>query len=140
MNELARVCVVGAVSGSRSMLGLALIANRVLPPAASAVIGLLASGEMAADKSPGIGSRTDPLPLAGRIVTGALAASALASRGNRLPAAATGAAAALVATFALYHLRRTITTRLGVEDAAVGLAEDALAVTAGWLASKGHSS
>lgn len=136
MNELARSCVVGAVSGSRSMLGVALVARRALPPAASAVVGLLAAGEIAADKSPGIGARTDSFPLAGRMVAGALAASALASRRNRGAAAATGAAAALVAAYGCYHLRRSLTSRFGLPDPAVGLAEDVLAVTAGWLVSR----
>ena len=139
MNELACAAVLGAVSGSRSMLGLAVVADRVLPPAAAGLMKLLALGELAADKSPTIPARTEPIPLAGRIVAGALAAAAVASRGRRLQSAAVGAAGALSAAFALYQLRQWATTGLGVSNIAAGLAEDALALSAGCLARPSRS-
>jgi uncharacterized membrane protein len=149
MKEFALACGIGAISGSRSMLAPALVTNtghglpwplqvRLGPFATSGTAGwvmaLVAVAEMVADKSPAIPSRTEPAPLSGRMLTGAAAAAGCAPPGRRLRAAAAGAAGAAAATYGLYHLRRFVTTRLGVPDAAAGLAEDALAVGLGlWL-------
>ncbi|MGH9310283.1 MAG: DUF4126 domain-containing protein, partial [Vicinamibacterales bacterium] len=67
----------GAVSGSRSMLAPALVARAHHASPAAPILALLAGGEMMADKMPFIPSRTDALPLAGRIVSGALAGAAV---------------------------------------------------------------
>ena len=147
MKAFALALGIGAVAGSRSMLAPALVMNarRGLSGSAAGgphpgrggaaawVMAAAAAGEMVADKTPGIPSRTETLPLSGRIASGAAAAASLAAPGRRLQAAAGGAAGALVGTFALYHLRRLITRRLGLPDAAAGLAEDALAVGAGLM-------
>jgi uncharacterized membrane protein len=128
MNDLIRALGMGAVSGARSMLGPAMTATSA---PAKAIGSMAAAGEMAADKSTGIGARTDSLPLSGRIVSGAYAAAAVARPGRRLQAAAVGAAGALAATFALYHARRFATERLRVSNAVAGLVEDVLAVSLG---------
>lgn len=128
MNELTLALGIGAVSGARSMLGPAMTATSA---SAKAIGSLAAAGEMAADKAPGIGARTDTLPLSGRIASGAYAAAAIARPGGRLRAAAVGAAGALAATFALYHARRFATERLRVPNAVAGVVEDVLAVGLG---------
>lgn len=138
---------IGALSGSRSMLGPAIAANAAghtahpltgtlaaaasgAPGAARATIAL-AAGEMLADKSARIGSRTDTLPLIGRVASGSLSAAALAPGGRRLQWAAAGALGALTATYALFHLRKFAGARLHAPDAVLGLVEDAAAVAAG---------
>jgi uncharacterized membrane protein len=130
MRDLLLFGLVGALSGSRSMLGPAMVADRALPMVLRPAVGLLAVGEMAADKHPRVPDRTAPGPLAGRLVTGALTAAAIAAPGRGLRAAAAGAVGAVWGTYALYHLRRLATTRFGVSNAVAGLAEDALAVAA----------
>ena len=95
MRELAVACGIDVLTGSRTMLGPALVARHVLPPAASRMVGMMAAGELVADKSSRIGNRTDPLPLAARVVLGAMAAGANASRRRRLQATLMGAAGAL---------------------------------------------
>jgi uncharacterized membrane protein len=131
MKDLILFGLVGAVSGSRSMLGPAMVANTALPLPLRPLIGLMAVGEMAADKDPRIPNRTDPAPLAGRLMSGALTAAAIASPGRRYRAAAAGAVGAVWGTYGLYHLRRLATGRLGVPNAVAGLVEDALAVAVG---------
>jgi uncharacterized membrane protein len=133
MNDLAVAFGIGALSGSRSMLGPALVGRRLAPAVAQRVLTLLAAGEMVADKSTLIPARTEVLPLAGRVTTGALAAAGLARRDRRVAAAVAGAMGALAGTYAWYHLRRLATVRLGLSNMAAGLAEDALAVGAGAL-------
>jgi uncharacterized membrane protein len=90
----------------------------------------LSAAELAADKLPSIPRRTLPLPLAGRAASGAFVGQAAARRGGLVPALV-GAAAAVAAAFAAYHLRRLATDRLGVPNVVAGLAEDALALAAG---------
>jgi uncharacterized membrane protein len=131
MNALAVAWGIGAVSGSRSMLGPAVVARHVLPPVARSVFATLAAGELVADKSARIGNRTDPLPLAGRLLLGGIAAATYAPRRQRMQAALAGAAGALAAAYACYHLRRVATQRFGVPDAVAGLVEDAVAIGAG---------
>jgi hypothetical protein len=131
MRELAIFCGVGALCGSRSMLGPALVSRHLLPPAASGLLATLAAGELMADKSSQVGDRTDPLPLAARVVLGAITAGAYASRPRRAQAALIGAAGALAGAYVFNYLRRVATTRLGVANAAAGVFEDVLALGAG---------
>lgn len=133
MNDIAFAWGIGAVCGSRSMLGPALVANTLAPGPARGLTKIVAAVEMLADKSAHVGARTDALPLTGRVATGALSAAACAAPGRRLRAAAAGAAGALAFAYGLYHLRRFVTGRLGVPDAAAGLSEDALAMAMGGL-------
>jgi uncharacterized membrane protein len=138
MNDFALAFGIGAISGSRSMLGPTLVGHLRLPAAAQRALTAMAAGEMVADKLPWIPARTDSLPLAGRIGLGALAAAAAVRRDRRLIAGIAGAAGALVGTYAWYHLRRAATHRLGVPGVAAGLAEDALATAAGTLLLRGR--
>lgn len=136
---------IGTVCGSRSLLPPALIANTsagrwptngplgVLArfPAGSALMAIMAAAEVIADKTPGIPARTEALPLAGRVMTGAMSAAACARPSQRLPAAAAGALGAVTGTYLFFHLRRLATSRLGVPDVVAGAAEDALALGLG---------
>ena len=133
MNHNARAYGIGALSGSRSMLGPAMVARRALSPTGRRLLALLALGEMVADKSAHIPARINALPLTGRLVTGALAAAAAGGRRRRLRGALLGAAGALSAAYACYHLRRLAHSRFGVPNVIAGVAEDALALGAGAL-------
>ena len=130
MNELARALVIGALSGSRTMLGPALVARERLPAPVAHLLATMAAGELLADKSARIGNRTDPLPLVARVAMGAFAAAGQARTRHRLPGAVVGAAAALVAAHGCFYLRRLATTRLGVPNVVAGLLEDAVALGA----------
>lgn len=139
----------GLVAGMRSMSAPALLAGHLVEhrrrrregvasrllasPGRCRLLRLLAAGEMVADKMPFIPARTEPMPLAGRAAMGALCGAALAEHrgGARAGAAVLGAAAAVAATFAAYHLRRAAGQRLALPDAMLGVAEDALVVGLG---------
>jgi uncharacterized membrane protein len=130
MNELVRACAIGALSGSRTMLGPALVARERLPAPVADLLATMAAGELVADKSARIGNRTDPLPLVARVASGALAAAGQAGTRHRLPASVVGAAAALVAAYGCFYLRRLATARLGLPNVVAGLLEDAVALGA----------
>lgn len=146
MNAVTNAALLGALSGLRSMAGLAAVghglaqresptrglAGRLLGrPAVAGALRFAAMGEVVADKMPFMGPRTDPLPLAGRVAFGALAAGvgAGARRQSRIVAAIIGGAAAFAAAHAAYHLRRDLTQR-GLPDPIVALAEDVTALEA----------
>jgi uncharacterized membrane protein len=145
MKDLMLAFGLGAVAGSRSLLAPAVAVNASVSPlggllgavtrnpAAPGTLALLAVAEAIADKSPWIPARTEALPLTGRLMSGALTASACARPGRGLPAALAGAAGALAGTFAFFHLRRLAGARLGASNLACGLAEDATALASGML-------
>lgn len=127
---LRRILALGAVTGARSMAGLATLAAQhggVLKP----VMGVMAAGEMVADKTSLVGSRTDALPQVGRAVMGALVGGFIAreAREDVWFGALVGAAAAVAATHLAFQLR----TRLPLSTTAGGLLEDALVVATGSL-------
>jgi uncharacterized membrane protein len=141
--------VIGAVSGLRSLTGIAVVtiaAQRGWPhlgwlhlggtglsflgtPAAMFVFVVLAIGELVGDKMSFIPPRIQAGPLAVRFVLGALCGTALALAAGMpwiLPAAVAGVAA-VVGAYAGYWLRRTITSH-GVRDLPIALVEDATAI------------
>jgi uncharacterized membrane protein len=132
-----------ALTGLRSMPPLALVSRRVAGgrirapgalgplaalahPAVARALTLAAIGEAIADKTPLVPARTRPLPLAGRLLAGAVAAAGATGMAGM---AVVGALGALAGTFAGYHLRRIGARRLG-RDWPVALAEDALCLLA----------
>ena len=146
------LCVlIGGVSGLRTMTGIALVALgaqsgwphlgwlhlagtplRFLSlPVSMYVFVALAIGELIGDKLP-IPPRIQPGPLVARAVFGGLCASALgiAAGESWIVPALMGAVAALVAAYAGYWMRRTITSR-GVPDLPVALGEDTVAILIG---------
>ena len=140
----------GAVSGMRSMSGLALISRRlshhgggrrprtalVAPFRSKSVSNLLAAMaavEIAADKTPMVPNRTDPLPLIGRAglgaLTGLIAADCVGT--GRTAPAAVGAAAAVASAFLFYRIRKTASERFPLPGWMIAAAEDALVLGAG---------
>ena len=99
---------------------------------ASAVrwLPLAAAGEMAADKLPAMPDRTSPPVLAGRVLSGAAVGAALgqARRTRPVAGALAGVAGAVASSFVMMRLRQRVGRRLDLPDAAVAVAEDALAV------------
>jgi uncharacterized membrane protein len=137
----------GAVSGLRSVTGLAILSrelssrrgrsrgrlHRVLAlPSTSHLLALMAAGEMLADKLPMIPARIAPLPLAGRMGMGAAAGAAAAEhrRDSLVAGALVGGAAAVAAAYAGYHARRALGRRLSLPDGVVAAAEDGITLTA----------
>ena len=119
--------------GPARLLGRRQTARALGSSAARALLPLAAVGEIAADKVPGMPARTSPPVLAGRLASGALvgAAVAAARRADPAPAAVAGALAAVASSFVMMRLRLRAGDALGVPDAVVALAEDALAVGLG---------
>lgn len=132
----------GALSGMRSMAGplffaraasssglAGLLASRRVARA----LGVLAAAELVADKWPRIPARIEPGPLTGRVLAGALSGASIASaRGRRrLVPALLGGGAALASAAGAYLVRKRLGRRLGVPDALLGLAEDALVLASG---------
>lgn len=142
---LGRAAALGVVAGMRSLAAPAALsrhladdptvpANRIelllTHPAAPRVLAIASAAEHVADKLPFIPDRTEPGPLAGRMVAGALCGFVLARRagGSAAAGAVVGALAAAAATFAAHELRRALTADAGLPDLPVALAEDLGAV------------
>ncbi len=128
-HRLAEVAGGGIGRAAPGGLGERVFASRLT----SRLLGFLAAGEMAADKSRWIPRRVEPLPLAGRVLVGGLIGAVLASRARRpkLAPLILGGAAAVVSSFGLYYLRRGATRRLSVPNVVVGAVEDGLALALG---------
>jgi uncharacterized membrane protein len=138
---------IGAAAGLRAMLAPALVSRALAKggvsggglsrrllgaPAAAAILPAFAALELLADKLPMIPPRIAPGALIARAVSGAWAAAAAAGgQRRRLTPALVGAASAITAAFAGYHLRRWVVRRTGLPDALVAVAEDAVAVALG---------
>lgn len=143
----AQAIGIGAVAGMRTMSAPALVSyaattgqnegmsqTLLASQNVSKVLGLLAVGEMIADKLPGIPDRTSAPSLAARAASGAFSGAAIfTSRKKSLGiGAAVGALAAVASAFALFHLRRKAGKELNLPDPVVALAEDALVIGAGF--------
>lgn len=148
----AKALVLGLVAGMRSMTAPAIVSHELaangetLPPGSpvgflaqpgtATTLQVLAAAEIAADKTPWIPARTAPPGLIGRVVSGALVGTALGSRPGYRPeiGGLVGAAAAVVSTYAAYHLRKRLAEELHVPDVVLAVAEDGLAVGLGTAA------
>jgi len=120
--SIPTVLALGAITGVRSMAGLAALAmarggEDRWPMMAAAV------GEAIADKTPFIGNRTDTLPLVGRAAIGGVLGALVAAEqdDDAVRGALIGAITAVAAAQLAFHAR----TRL-VRGVAGGLLEDAL--------------
>ncbi len=134
-----RTLGLAAIAGLRSMSAPALLARAVrrgdlrapnlLPalgsPKVSALLALLALGEMIADKTPLVPARTSAPSLLGRLLSGALAGATLfAAEGRRRNSGAVlGALSALAAAYVGEGLRAT-GARKGIPDPILGTLED----------------
>ncbi len=99
------------------------------------ILSALALGELIADKTSFVPSRTKLAPLVVRIVLGAVCGIALAMATNDFDVAGLvlGAGGAVAGTFGGFHLRRWMVNRLKVPDLTVALLEDAVAVGGSFL-------
>jgi uncharacterized membrane protein len=122
---LSDTLLLGAVTGMRSMAGPAVLASRH-GGALKGLVAALAAGEMVADKTPVVGNRTDPAPLAGRALMGALVGGVIArqSRSNPLTGALLGASAAVAMTHLAFQIRK----RLPLPNVLGGALEDAIVI------------
>lgn len=140
---LVTAAALGALSGMRSMAAPRLVARALevgrRSPSRSGqttttarLVSLAAAGEILADKSPWIPDRTSTLPLAGRALLGSLSALAYAHHRHQplVSHGIVGAAAAVISTFAAFHVRRMVAQRLNVPDVVIALLEDALVLGA----------
>jgi uncharacterized membrane protein len=97
---------------------------------AAIVLSLLATGELIADKTPGIPKRTGAFPLLARIVTGGLCGACLSvsARQSLGMGAILGAVGAVIGAIAGFEARKRLVRRLNVSDIIVALPEDLIAI------------
>jgi len=129
-STIKRILAIGAITGMRSMSGAAAVASQH-GGLVKQGFALLAAGEIAADKTAFVGNRTDPLPLGGRAIMGAVLGGWLAreQRDSILFGAVLGGASAVAATHLAYRLR----TRWPDRTTATGFIEDAIVLGAAAL-------
>ncbi len=118
----AKILAFGAMTGMRSVAGVATL--NMSDRRVRTLMALMAVGEMVADKTPWIGDRVEPLPLAGRALFGAAIGTVIArdQREDVLLGGALGAASAVIVAHLAFRVRQT----LPVSDVAGGLLEDGL--------------
>lgn len=127
-----RIFALGAITGMRTMLGPAFVAEEASDNARR-LFRVLAAGELVGDKLPRTPSRLEPLGLTGRMLSGAGVGYVLCRRAGRSPwlGMALGAGAALAGAYGGYHARKALGEVLHVPDAAIAVGEDALAYSVG---------
>jgi uncharacterized membrane protein len=141
-----RAAGLGAVAGLRAFSAPALLSRQMSrsdrkegvtsllgSPTVATVLGALAVGEIVADKMPWMPNRTDPLGLIARAGSGAFVGATICRAKGRstVAGALIGAAAAIAASFAGYHLRRAAVRELELPDTVVAVIEDTVAVRGG---------
>ena len=142
---------IGIVAGMRAMTAPALVSHKLshthpdpLPGSplhfltsskVATTFAVLAGGELIGDKVPNSPARTTLPQLSARVVSGAMSGAALTEADGQPLAygAVLGALGAVAGTFAFFHLRHWLTHEKDLPDPLVALAEDALAISAGWL-------
>ena len=145
-----RAFQIGVIAGMRAAVAPALLSHklvRTIPtkqpqkpvhylaqPPVSIGLNVLAGAELIGDKFPGAPDRTVPAQFIGRIASGATCGAFLSEvEGNEAPfGAIAGGLGAVAGTLLFFNLRRWLNREANLPDAAVGLAEDALAVGLGW--------
>jgi uncharacterized membrane protein len=146
---LLRAAALGAASGSRTTAGLAAVAlssqrgdrgalaSGLGSTTGTVASGILAAGELVADKLPTTPSRLQPPSLGGRLAVGGAAAAAVARRDGHDPVlpALVGAASAVGASLLGVRLRALSAQRFG-SDRPGAFAEDGLAALLGWLGAR----
>jgi uncharacterized membrane protein len=146
---LLRAAALGAASGSRSTAGVGAvaltsmrgdrgaIASGLGSRPGTAVSGVLAAGELVADKLPFVPSRLAPPALAPRVLLGGSSAAAVARRDGHDPVlpALVAAASALGSALLAVRLRAAAAQRFGSDKPGAFL-EDGLAAALGWLGAR----
>jgi len=145
---LSLAFAIGVICGLRSLAGPAVVAWAAhlgwLPLhgtalgfmaswAAVIIFTLAAVGELAGDKLPQSPSRTAPLGLGARFVTGGLCGAAIAVAGGQALAvgAILGAVGGIIGAFAGYQVRTRLVKALHVPDFVIAIAEDLFAIGCG---------
>jgi len=103
------------------------------------IFTLLALIELVADKLPKTPSRTAPVGLIARIVTGGLTGACVAAGGGAgaLAGAVLGVAGSMVGCFGGYQLRTRLVKALGTPDFVIALLEDLVAIGGSlWVVSR----
>lgn len=133
----------GAVTGLRTMTGLAMASHELSDRPAGEIVGLrrwlasdpvaialsaLAIGELVADKMPELPDRIDLAPLAGRGVMGAFLGAVAGGEDHWIAGALVGAAAAVTAAWVGWSVRKEAGWATGLPDSVVAMAEDAVAI------------
>ncbi len=95
-----------------------------------AILTLLAAAELVVDKLPNTPSRTAPLGLIARILTGGMAGACVAANGADSAAlgAVLGAVGGVVGCFGGFQIRTRLVRALGMRDFYIALVEDFVAV------------
>nr|WP_211105538.1 DUF4126 domain-containing protein [Azospirillum brasilense] len=140
--------LIGAVSGSRTLLGPAAVSWAAYGgwldlsgswlfflghPVSPWVFTAMAAGELVTDKLPTTPSRKRPFPFASRIAGGAIAGAAIgANAGAWVPGLIAGGLGAVVGTLLGYAARRRMAAAFG-RDRPAALIEDAGALTVALL-------
>lgn len=148
LRSYLQVIGAGLLAGMRTMAAPALLSNQLAgapleeknaplgvlsSSRANTAFRLLAIGELVGDKLPTTPARTQLPSLIARSVSGALVGATINNVKGRSPVvgATVGGAAAIVGTYASYHLRRTLKNTLPVPDPVLGAMEDVLVMGAG---------
>src|ERR1700674_1782255 len=99
---------------------------------AAYMISALGLGELIADKLPFVPNRTSPLPMAFRILSGAICGAALCISANRFIWAGIllGGLGAINGAFGGFQVRGLLVKYMKIPDTAIALAKDAIAVCA----------
>lgn len=147
-NPLIKTIVLGMSAGMRTMVPLSIMStkfhknkqlnlkntkfNFIQNGLVSTLLDMAALGELAGDKNPNAPDRTEAVGVIGRALSGALVGATIykASFRNPINGALIGAIAAVAATYIFFNLRKKLAYKTG-NDKIIGLAEDALAFTAG---------
>ncbi len=146
MPSLLPFLELGLASGLRSMVAISEVSRTLADDVGGEVEGRIAGvlsqpwarslsmtmaiGEMVADKLPIVPDRTDPGPLIGRAVNGAIAGHVLATQENepRVLGAMLGAVGAIIGAHVGFRVRRALTQQAGLPDLPVALCEDVMAI------------
>jgi uncharacterized membrane protein len=138
--------LLGVVAGMRSMMAPAILAltlarrPELAPASAPAswlamrpvaiVLGLMALGELVADKLPRTPNRTALGPFLARMITGGFTGAAFMQVGQRNVwiGVACGVIGAILGTFGGFHARRNADRITGMRDPYIGALEDVIAI------------
>lgn len=128
LNTLVVALALGLVAGMRTFTAPAVLLLARHVRVAGAIVAVLAVGELIGDLLPNTPSRTTPMPLAARIVSGAFVGCYVANgtMAVRVAGGTAGIAGALVGAFGGHNLRLKAIARIGAIPA--GLVEDLLAI------------
>lgn len=126
-SAIVPLTLLAVASGARSMIGLA-AAARATNGRLARVATVAAVAELVGDKVPSAPNRTDPGPVAGRAVAGAIVGVVIAKQLDRNPVqyALVGAALALVGAQVTFRMRRALSERM--PPLAAALVEDVVMI------------